>query len=313
MAARSQPASLFGALILFAASLYATRQAAKTLPSGSARPSLGRILGNVWGELGRDNVSVMAAGVAFYSFLSLFPGLSAVISLYGLAADPAVIGQQLAALSEVLPNQALQLVSGQLHTLTTAPPAKLGIGFALSLLFTFWSATSGSATLMAALTIAYEARDRRGPLGFYLRAIALTIGIGAFGLVSLFLIAVVPAVIEWLPLRAGWQGSIWLVRWPTLAALAYGALALVYRFAPARATPRWHWFAPGTIAAALLWLLGSAGFSFYVAHFGTYDKTYGTLGAAVVLLVWLYVSAYIVLAGAELNSEIEQRSSQWTA
>lgn len=306
MAARSQPALLFGALIFFAASLYATTRRAPTEPSAPARPSWGRILANVWGELGRDNVSVMAAGVAFYSFLSLFPGLSAVISLYGLAADPAVIGQQLAALSEVLPSQALQLVATQMQALTTAPPAKLGLGFAISLLFTFWSATSGIATLMAALTVAYEVRDRRGLLAFYLRAIVLTLGIGAFGLVSLFLIAVVPAAIEWLPLRAGWQGWIWLVRWPTLAALAYAALALVYRFAPARATPHWHWFAPGTIAAALLWLLGSAGFSFYVARFGTYDKTYGTLGAAAVLLVWLYVSAYIVLAGAELNSEVEK-------
>lgn len=310
MTAKSRPT--LGALIAVAASVYAVVHEGGARPAAPAQSDWRRVLANVWNELGRDNISVMAAGVAFYSFLSLFPGLSAVISLYGLVADPGVLGQQLAALSEVLPHEALQLVASQLHTLITAPQAKLGLGFSISLLFAFWSATSGIATLMSALTVAYEARDRRGLLAFYLRAFVLTIGIGAFGLVSLFLIAVVPAAIGWLPLRPGVRDWIWLVRWPTLITLAYAALALVYRFAPARTMPRWHWFAPGTIAAALLWLLGSAGFSFYVARFGTYDKMYGTLGAAAVLLVWLYVSAYIVLAGAELNSEIEKRRSPST-
>ena len=138
------------------------------------------------------------------------------------------------------------------------------------------------------------------------QALALTVGIGGFGLVSLFLIAVVPASIELLPVPAVWRDVVGLIRWPVLAGIVVIALGLLYRFAPARQTPCWHLLDPGTIGAALLWLVGSAGFSFYVARFSSYDKTYGSLGAVVILLVWFYVSTYIVLAGAELNSEIEK-------
>ncbi len=114
-------------------------------------------------------------------------------------------------------------------------------------------------------------------------------------------------MVDWLPLPAAWRGAVALIRWPVLAGLVVVALGIVYRFAPARQMPQWHWLSPGTIAAALMWLIGSAGFSFYVANFASYDKTYGSLGAVVILLMWLYVSAYIILAGAELNSEIEKR------
>jgi membrane protein len=268
-------------------------------------PGLGRILKHVRAEIDRDHISILAAGLAFYGLLSICPGMSALISIYGLVADPAVIGRQVAALSEVLPQNALQLLSDQLHSLIAAPPSKLGIGLIISLALALWSAASGTGTLMQALTVAYEETNTRGIIAFYLRAIALTIAIGIFGLISLFLIAVVPAVIDWLPISEQWRTSVALIRWPILAGLAFVALALVYRFAPARETPRWHWFSPGTVAAAVLWLIGSAGFSFYVTHFSSYDRTYGSLGAVVVLLMWLYVSAYIVLVGAELNSAIE--------
>jgi membrane protein len=269
-------------------------------------PRLARILADVWAEIGRDHISIMAAGVAFYALLSIFPGMSALISIYGLVADPTVIERQVASLSEVLPQDALKLLSDQLHSLVAAPPGTLGLGLIVSLALAVWSATSGTGTLMQALTVAYEENNTRGIFGFYLRAIALTVTLGIFGLISLFLIAVVPAAIAWLPLPDMWRASVALIRWPILAGLAFVALAVVYRFAPARQTPRWHWLSPGTIAAALLWLIGSAGFSLYVARFGSYEKTYGTLGAVVVLLMWLYVSAYIVLVGAELNSAIEK-------
>ncbi len=252
----------------------------------------------------------MAAGVAFYSFLAIFPAMSALISLYGLAADPAAIERQVAGLSGVLPAAALQLMSTQLHALVEAPPGRLGLGLVVSLLVTLWSAVSGIGTLMQALTVAYEEPDERGALAFYGCAAALTIGLGALGLASLFLIAVTPALLGRLPFAAATTSAVALIRWPILASLGFIALAFVYRFAPARRVPRWSWLAPGTIAAALLWLLGSAGFSFYVAHFASYDKTYGSLGAVVVLLMWLYVTAYIVLAGAELNAEFERPVGQ---
>lgn len=272
----------------------------------SPRPGWGRILGNVWTEIGRDFIGVMAAGVAFFSFLSVFPAMSTAISAFGLLADPRAIERQLGALHGLLPPAAMELLTTQLRTLIAAPQAGLGISLAVSLVFTFWSATSGVSTLMSALTAAYDERETRSILTFYAQAFALTIGAGAFALVSLFLIAVVPAVIAWLPFPKGWRDAIALIRWPILAALVYVALALVYRFAPSRQIARWHWLAPGTIAAALLWLGGSAGFSYYVASFATYNQMYGSLGAVVVLLMWFYVSAFIVLAGAELNSETDK-------
>jgi membrane protein len=302
-------APVFGALIAAASALYGATQAARPQPRekpAPERPSWGRILANVWTELDRDHISIMAAAMAFYGLLSIFPGMSALISLYGLAADPAVIEKQLGALSGVLPSEALKLLSDQLHALIAKPPARLGIGLIVSLALALWSATSAASMLMQALTVAYEQTDDRGILGFYLRAIALTIGIAVFGIVSLFLIAVVPAVLDRLPVTDIWRERLSLIRWPLVAGLVLLGLALVYRFAPARHSPCWHWLSPGTVAAALLWLIGSAGFSFYVANFGSYDKTYGSLGAVVILLIWFYVSAYIVLAGAELNSEYEK-------
>lgn len=317
MAARLRPSPVFGALIAAAATLYAAAQArasghprpaaALQRPAPSS-PGWGRILANVWAEMDRDHVSIMAAGVAFYGLLAIFPGMSALISLYGLVSDPAVIEKQIGLLAGVLPHEALKLLSDQLHTLVSAPRAKLGIGLAVSLSLALWSAMGGTGTLMQALTIACEEEEeRRGILGFYLQSLAITIATGLFGLLSLFLIAVIPAVIDWLPFPAAWRDSVSLVRWPLLAAVVLLALGLLYRFAPSRSEPRWQWFSPGAVAAAALWLIGSAGFSFYVARFGSYDKTYGSIGAVVVLLMWFYVSAYIVLAGAELNSEVEKR------
>ena len=271
-----------------------------------ARPGWWTILTNFWAELDRDHVSIMAAGVAFYALLSIFPGMSALISLYGLVADPAAIEQLLSSLAGVLPQEALKLLSDQLQALVAAPHDKLGLGLLVSLLLALWSATSGTGALMQALTVVYEEREERGILTYYGLAVALTIGIGLFAMLSLFLIAVVPAIIGTLPISQDWQERLSWVRWPLLAVLALLALGLLYRFAPSRREPCWHCFSAGTIVAALLWLIGSAGFSFYVARFSSYDKTYGSLGAVVILLMWFYVTAYIVLAGAELNSEIEK-------
>jgi membrane protein len=311
MAARSRAAPFLGALIAAAVALYGARRAAE--PAAAPRPpppGWRKMLANVWTELDRDHVSIMAAGVAFYALLSIFPGMSVLISLYGLAADPAVIERQLQLLAGILPQEALKLLSDQLHALIAAPPGRLGIGLMVGLLATLWSATSGTSMLMQALTVAYEGEERRGLLSFYAQAIALTIGIGLFGLVSLLLVAVVPAVLGWLPLSELWRDRVSLIRWPILALLVLVALGAVYRFAPSRRHPRWDWLRPGTVAAALLWLVGSAGFSLYVGRFGSYDKTYGSLGAVVVLLMWFYVTAYIVLAGAELNSETEKAAAR---
>jgi membrane protein len=274
-----------------------------------SRIGWGRILKNVYNETNRDNVSVMAAGVAFWTFLSIFPGLSALISIYGLVADPGVIATQVASLSGILPQSTLELLHDQLNRLISAPRQALGLGLSVSLLLALWYSMSGTGTLMQALNVAYEERDTRGILAYYVESAALTIGIGAFGLLSLLLIAVVPAVIEWLAFPKAWRDVVGMVRWPLLAVLMMLGLGVTYRFAPARRNPNWHLFSPGTIVAATVWLAVSAAFSYYVANFSAYDKTYGSLGTVVVLMMWLYLSSFIVLVGAELNSEIEQARS----
>jgi membrane protein len=261
-------------------------------------------LGHVWNAIGRDNISIMAAGIAYYVMLAIFPGMSAVVLAYGLIADPLTIERHVNALVGVLPSEALALLSDRLHILVTAAPEKLGIGLVVSVLFALWSTMSSTVAMMQALTVAYEGKEDRGFLHFYGLAVVLTIGLALFGIVSLVLIAGVPAAINRLPLPELWREILSLVRWPILAMLAVLGLGLLYRVAPSRPSLSWDFLRGGTIAASLVWLGGSAAFSFYAAQFGSYDRTYGSLGAVAIMLVWLYVTAYTILAGAELNSEL---------
>ena len=267
------------------------------------RLSLGQRLARVGRALARHNISIMAAGIAYYAMLSIFPGMSALVLTYGLVADPLTIAHHVSALKDVLPSEALKLLADQLNVLVSAPSEKLGIGLVVSVLIAVWSATSGTSAMMNALTIAYESKEERGLLHFYGLSIALTISGVLFVVFALVLIAGVPAAVSRLPLPSVWQEILLSVRFPLLAVLAFLGLGALYRLAPYRSRPAWDFLRPGTITASVLWLSGSTAFSFYAAHFGSYDRTYGSLGAVAILLVWLYVSAYIVLAGAELNGE----------
>jgi membrane protein len=260
-------------------------------------------LGGVWRALGEDNISIMAAGIAYYGMLSIFPGMSTLVLTYGLIADPLTIEHHIYALSGVLPSEALKLLSDQLNALVSAPPEKLGIGLVVSVVIALWSSTSGTSAMMNALTIAYKGKEERGVLHFYGLSIALTVGGVIFLLVALVLIAGVPAAAAHSPLSEFWQELLPLARFPAFAIFALLGLGTFYRLAPDRKLPAWDFFRPGTIAATLLWLAGSTAFSFYASYFGSYDRTYGSVGAVALLLVWLYVTAYIVLVGAELNGD----------
>jgi membrane protein len=261
-------------------------------------------LGRVWHALGRDNISIMAAGIAYYAMLSIFPGMSALVLAYGLVADPQTIEHHITALSGILPSEALNLLAAQLNELVSAAPENLGIGLGVSVVITLWSSTSGTSAMMNALTIAYEGKEERGILHFYGLSLALTIGGSVFVLLALVLIAGVPAAVTRLSLPAFWQEVFPFIRFPMLALLAFFGLTALYRLAPDRKRPSWDFARVGTICASISWLVGSAAFSYYAARFGSYDRTYGSLGAVAILLVWLYVTAYIVLAGAELNGEM---------
>ncbi|HWB48060.1 MAG TPA: YihY/virulence factor BrkB family protein [Stellaceae bacterium] len=267
------------------------------------RRGWGRRLHHVWQQMGEDNISIMAAGIAYYAMLSIFPGMSALVLTYGLVADPQIIEHHVSSLGGVLPGEALKLLSDQLNALVTAPREGLGLGLIASVFIGLWSSTSGTSAMMNALTVAYEGKEERGILHFYALSIALTVGGVIFLLLSLVLIAGVPAAAMRLPLPEFWRQLLPLLRFPMLALLALVAIGTLYRLAPDRRRPGWDFFRPGTIAASLLWLAASSAFSFYATHFGSYDRTYGSLGAVAIMLVWLYVSAYIVLAGAELNGE----------
>jgi membrane protein len=283
-------------------------------PRGERKPTgyklWWRRLRRVWAALARDNISIMAAGAAYYSMLSIFPAMSALVLTYGLIADPATIAYHIDVLSGVLPTEALKLVSDQLNALVTAPQTKLGIGLILSIVFAVWTATSATTAMMNALTIAYKSRERRNFLHFYGMALALTIGLVIFSVIALLLIAGVPALMAEIPEPEPWGDIVPQLRWPLLAALVLLGLGTFYRVAPDRERATWDFFRVGTISASLLWLAGSAAFSFYASHFGSYDRTYGSLGAVAVLLVWLYVTAYIILAGAELNRELSRADEE---
>lgn len=248
----------------------------------------------------------MAAGTAYYSMLSIFPAMSAMVLTYGLVADPVTIEGHIDLLSALLPAEAFKLVSDQLHTLVTAPATKLGVGLVVSVVFALWTATSASSAMMNALTVAYDGRETRSIFSFYGLAVALTAGLVSFAVITLALIAGVPALMAEIPEPAPWGSLVPQLRWPLLALLVVLGLGTLYRFAPSRDRPSWDFLRGGTIAASFLWLVGSAVFSFYAEHFGSYDRTYGSLGAVVVLLVWLYVTAYVILAGAELNRAIDR-------
>lgn len=265
------------------------------------------VLRRVASGITEKNLSLAAAGAAYYAFLAIPSALAALIALYGLAFDPAEVQRQVAAMRGVIPQQAIELLSSQLQALTSHSAQSLGLGFAVSMAVALWGALWSTTSLMAALTMAYGEEEKRGFVPYYLTAFALTVAAVVFTVIALALIAGLPVAIGMLPFGGFDRTVATIARWPLLIALVLLALAFLYYYAPSRAAPRWRWISWGAVAATLLWLAGSALFSLYVADFATYDKTYGSLGAVVVLLVWLYVSAYAVLFGAELDAEIEHQ------
>lgn len=262
------------------------------------------LLWRVWQRQSGDNIGIVASGVAYYALLSLFPALAALVSLYGLGADPAGVEAQVDQFAGLLPPDILSMLRTQAHTIAEAPGQGLSAGVALGLLLTLWSASRGVNALITALNIAYGEEERRGFVVLALLSMGLTLGGLVFFILTVAMVAVVPAVLAFLPLGP-LAGLVALVRWPILAVALGLALAVVYRFGPSRRMVRWRWITWGSATATVLWLLGSIGFSLYVSHFASYNETYGSVGAAVVLLLWMNLSAYAVLLGAELDAELE--------
>jgi membrane protein len=258
----------------------------------------------------QDNISLLAAGVAFYALLAVFPGLAALISIYGLLADPSDVPQQIHLLSGLLPQEATVILDDQMKAITSQPATALSLGVIFSLLIAIWSATRGIFSLMMALNTVYGEHEKRGVIKLYGLAIGLTIGALLMVLLTLALIVVFPAVLGHLGLQQDTETLVSWLRWPLLLVLMMCSLMVIYNIGPSRTRPRWRWVSWGSVIATLLWIVGSALFSYYVANFGSYNETYGSVGAVVVLLMWFYLSAYIVLLGGEFNAEVEHQTDK---
>jgi membrane protein len=258
-------------------------------------------------EAQRDHLSMVAAGVAFYAFLSVFPALAAIVSVYGLLSDPGQVEQQLNALGGVMPSGVREILSDQLRRIAGGSSAALSWGFALSLLLALWSATKGTKSLIEAMNITYDEQEKRGLFKLNGLALAMTLGGVITAVLALIVVVAIPTLLGFAGLGDIARVGVDVLRWPILIAVLLFALAAVYRFGPSREGPEWRWVTPGSLLAAGLWLAVSIAFSIYVANFGSYEKTYGSLGAVVILLMWFYVGAYVILLGAELNAEAERQ------
>ncbi|MEO5957972.1 MAG: YihY/virulence factor BrkB family protein [Opitutaceae bacterium] len=269
------------------------------------------ILARTKQQLGEDNLTIVAAGVAFYGFVAVVPALAATVAIYGLMADPSQVADQIAALATVLPGETLPLLRDQMIRITSNDEAA-GIGAIVGLLIAIYSSANATKALISGLNIAYDETEKRSFFKLSGIAIVLTIvGIIAAAL-AIALVAVLPSVLTRLHITHGVERLLTIVRWPLLVGGYITSLAVLYRYGPCRDDARWKWVSPGAIVAGVLWLIGSGAFSLYVAKFASYDKTYGPLGAVVVFLMWLYISALTVLIGAEFNSEMERQTKRDT-
>jgi membrane protein len=266
----------------------------------------------VWTEASRDNLTVVAAGCAFYALFAIFPALSALISLYGLTTDPATVESQFSMFSSVLPTEAYDIVIQQIRHLAASSNRALGWSFGLSIGLALWSVMSLTQANFAALNIAYEEEERRSFLRFYLSAFLFALAGIIGGAVMLLAIVYVPILFAYAGYLEGYERLVAIARWPLMAFLVLFLLAALYRYGPCRQRPKWSWVSVGSLFATAIWLLASAGFSFYVAHFAQYDRIYGSLGAVIVLLFWLYLTFYIILLGAEINAELELQTAKDT-
>jgi len=270
---------------------------------------LARLARQVRVEVKADNLSLVAAGVAFYGLLAIFPAIIATVAVYGLVADPDHISAQLASATEALPQEAADLIVSQLSAAAKIDRSGLTLGLVLSLGATLWAATGGVRALLNGLNVIYDVKENRG----FVRRSALALGLTVGGLVTvaaaLALVAAFPVALDRVGLEPVAAGLAEAARWLLLVILILLGLALLYRWGPARPTARRRWVTWGSAGALLVWILGSIAFSVYVANFGSYNKTYGTIAAVIVLMLWLYVSAFSVLLGAEIDAVRERDKS----
>ncbi len=271
-------------------------------------PGWWAVIKRVAAEIGSNQLMTQAAAITFYALLSIFPALAALVSIYGLVADPATIVQQVDSLSAVLPGGGQKLLSDQLNALTSSSGRGLGWGVALGVATSLWTANNAMKAFFNALNAVHEIPERRGTIKLTALTLAFTLGVVLFLVVAMVGVVVVPAVLQVIPLHETLATLLDWLRWPALLLIVALLLAVLFRYGPSRADAVWRWISYGSGFAAIGWVLVSLAFSFYVANFGSYDKTYGSLGAVIGFMTWIWISSTVVLIGAQLDAELEKSS-----
>jgi membrane protein len=270
------------------------------------------ILWRVYANVGDHRILALAAGITYYSLLAIFPALAALVAVYGLFADTGSIARHLDQVSGLLPSGAIDVAREQLTRVASKGNQALGLTTIIGLAVSLWSANAAMKAVFDTLNIVYGEKEKRGFLKLNVMSLAFTIAAIAFVLAALGVVVVLPVVLDYLQLSDFADLFIRIVQWPAMFLAVALGLASIYRFGPSREAPRWGWISWGSVAAALLWLGASALFSWYAASFGKFNETYGSLGGAVGFMTWLWISAIVILLGAELNSEMEHQTLQDT-
>ena len=271
------------------------------------------IVWRVFESFQADRVMLVAAGVTFYALLALFPATAAVVSLYGLFTDATTITKHLGLLSGFLPEGALEVIGDQVKRLTAQGQGTLGFTFVGTLALSLWGANAATKAIFDALNIIYKEREKRSFIQLTLRSLVFTLGGMVLVLLAIGAVVAVPVAFKVIGVPDGSTASLLsLLRWPLLYAAILLALASLYRFGPSREHPQWRWVTWGSAIAAGIWIAGSSLLSWYVANFGNYNATYGSLGAIIGFLVWIWLSTIVVLAGAEINAEAEHQTAKDT-
>jgi membrane protein len=262
----------------------------------------------IWKNIGKDRVVVVAAGVTFYSVLALFPAIAALVALYGLFADPATITSHLESIAGVVPGGAIEVIRDQITRVASQGRTTLGLTFIAGLLASLWSANAGMKSLFDALNLVYNEPEKRSIVWLNIISLTFTVLAIVFALVAIGVMVVVPIVLNFIGLAGGTELVIKIGRWPALFIVVSLALAFLYRYGPSREKPQWRWITWGSAFAAIAWLVVSILFSWYAENFGSYNKTYGSLGAIIALMFWIWLSIIVVLIGGELNAETEHQT-----
>jgi len=261
-----------------------------------------------WLLAGRKHVSLIAAGVAFFGMFAVFPGIAAIIAIFGLVADPAVVSEQLALMQDIIPSDAYDLFSGQIQRLLAAQSRTLGWTTMVSILLALWSSRAGVAALMGGLNAIAGLPPRNG-IWQAIVAFALTICLVFLAIVALLAVVIAPVVLAFVHIAGSTAWLLEGLRWLIALGVLLLALGLLYRFGPARPGERGRWFTVGAFVVVILWIAASAGLSYYLTNFGSYNEVYGSIGAVIGLLLWLYLSAYLILLGAALNAQVHRNST----